>query len=416
MKPLDIAIAGCGVAGLAAGLALARQGHKIRLFDQFEAPRALGSGLMLQPAGLDVLDWLGVGDGMRQLGAPIDRLFGRAIPSGRIVLDVRYAALANGRNGLAVHRSALFNVLFDAVKAVGLPIETAARIASLDRAHGQRPILVTEQGWRFGPFDLVIDALGSRSPLMADASAPARRCSLAYGALWTTLPWSAAKAFDGRALEQRYEKASVMIGVLPVGRRFAGDEPQATFFWSLKAKDYPRWQADGLAAWRARVAGLWPATEPLLAEIRDADQMVLASYGHHTLPLPFGPRIAFIGDSAHATSPQLGQGANMALLDVKALAEALAGAGDLEAVLGLYARKRRLHIRLYQALSAAFTPFYQSDSTLLPMLRDGLVAPASRIPLVARGLARIVSGDVALARKVESFESVVRRGSDPVSG
>lgn len=130
MKPLDIAIAGCGVAGLAAGLALARQGHKIRLFDQFEAPRALGSGLMLQPAGLDVLDWLGVGDGMRQLGAPIDRLFGRAIPSGRIVLDVRYAALANGRNGLAVHRSALFNVLFDAVKAVGLPIETAARIAS----------------------------------------------------------------------------------------------------------------------------------------------------------------------------------------------------------------------------------------------------------------------------------------------
>lgn len=415
MKPLDIAIAGCGVAGLAAGLALARQGHKIQLFDQFEAPRPLGSGLMLQPAGLDVLDWLGVGDAMRQLGAPIDRLFGRAIPSGRIVLDVRYAALANGRNGLAVHRSALFNVLYDAATALPVSIETGARVSGLDRSGGRRPILITDKG-RFGPFDLVIDALGSRSPLMAEASAPARRCVLSYGALWTTLPWRLAKGFDGRALEQRYEKASVMIGVLPVGKRFAGDEPQTTFFWSLKAKDYPRWQAEGMAAWRARVSGLWPETEPLLAEIRDPDQMVLASYGHHTLPLPYGPGVVFIGDSAHATSPQLGQGANMALLDVRALTEALAGTDEIADALALYARQRRFHIRLYQALSAVFTPFYQSDSTVLPMLRDGLVAPASRIPSVARALARIVSGDVALGRNHESFESLAARGSSAVSG
>lgn len=406
MKPLDIAIAGCGAAGLAAALTLARQGHKIQLFDQFEAPRPLGSGLMLQPAGLDVLDWLGLGDAMRQLGAPIDRLFGRAIPSGRIVLDVRYAALGTARNGLAVHRAALFNVLFDAVKTYGLPIETGARIARVERAGGRRPVLVTEQGRHFGPFDLVIDALGSRSTLVEEASAPVRRCVLTYGALWTTLPWSAAKTFDGRALEQRYEKASVMIGVLPVGKRFAGDEPQTTFFWSLKAKDYPRWQADGLAAWRARVAGLWPETEPLLAEIREPDQMVLASYGHHTMPLPYGPRIVFIGDSAHSTSPQLGQGANMALLDVRALAEAFESADGLEQVLDLYARKRRLHIRIYQALSVLFTPFYQSDNRLLPMLRDGLVAPASRVPMIARGLARIVSGDLARSWDIDSFESL----------
>lgn len=415
MKSLDIAIAGCGVAGLAASLALARLGHKIQLFDQFEAPRPLGSGLMLQPVGLDVLDWLGLGDAMRRLGAPIDRLFGRAVPSGRIVLDVRYAALNTGRNGLAVHRSALFNVLYDAVMASPVSIETGARVTGLNRSGGQRSVLITEKG-HFGPFDLIIDALGSRSPLIEEASAPARRCVLSYGALWTTLPWRLAKAFDGRALEQRYERASIMIGVLPVGKRFAGDEPQTTFFWSLKAKDYAQWRAQGLAAWRSRVSRLWPETEPLLAEIRDPDQMVLASYGHHTLPLPYGPGVVFIGDSAHATSPQLGQGANMALLDVRALAEALASSGEMGDALALYARRRRFHIRLYQALSAVFTPFYQSDSTVLPMLRDGLVAPASRIPLVARALARIVSGDVALGRNHESFESLAERGSSAVSG
>jgi len=346
----------------------------------------------MQPAGLDALDWLGLGDALRSLGAPIDRLFGREIHSGRIVLDVRYEALGNDRRGLAVHRAALFNVLFDHVKVLAHPIETGVNIRTLDRAADRRPVLIADKGRRFGPFDLIIDALGSHSPLMGEAAAPAHRKSLAYGALWTTLPWSNG-AFDRRALEQRYERASVMIGVLPVGKRFSADDPQATFFWSLKTEDYRQWMAQGLACWRERVALLWPDTEPLLRQINDPSQMILAGYGHHTLPLPFGPRIVFLGDSAHSTSPQLGQGANMALLDVRALAEALERTADLEQALALYAKKRRLHIRLYQFMSSLFTPFYQSDSLVLPTLRDWLVAPASRVPLVARQLARIVAGD-----------------------
>ena len=399
MKPLDIAIAGCGPAGLAASLALARSGHKVRLFDQFDEPRPVGSGLMMQPAGLAALDWLGLGDDLRRLGAPIDRLFGREVRSGRIVLDVRYAALGHGRCGLAVHRSGLFNVLFDKVKTSDIAIETKVRIEAVDRMSGRRPALVAVGGRRFGPFDLVIDALGSRSPLLGEAAAPAARRTLAYGALWTTLPWIA-DAFDERALEQRYERASVMIGVLPVGRRFSGDSAQATFFWSLKCRDHARWKAHGLGPWRDQVMRLWPATEALITQINDPDQMVLASYGHHTLPLPFGDRIAFIGDSAHSTSPQLGQGANMALLDVRALCGALDRSGDLGQALALYARRRRFHVRLYQLMSCLFTPFYQSDSHVLPLLRDWLMAPASRVPLVARALARTVAGDIGLGREI----------------
>jgi 2-polyprenyl-6-methoxyphenol hydroxylase-like FAD-dependent oxidoreductase len=86
VKPLEIA--GWGSAGLAPAAALKRIGHKIHLFDQFDDPRPLGSGLMMQPAGLDALDWLGLGDHLRSLGAPIDRLYGRDIHSGRVVLDV----------------------------------------------------------------------------------------------------------------------------------------------------------------------------------------------------------------------------------------------------------------------------------------------------------------------------------------
>ncbi|HEX8449366.1 MAG TPA: NAD(P)-binding protein, partial [Allosphingosinicella sp.] len=49
MRGLDIGIAGCGVGGLAAALLLARDGHRVRLYERFDAPRPVGSGLMIQP-------------------------------------------------------------------------------------------------------------------------------------------------------------------------------------------------------------------------------------------------------------------------------------------------------------------------------------------------------------------------------
>ncbi len=122
-------------------------------------PGPLGSGLILQPTGLAVLDRLGLRSRIEGLGARIDRLYGRACGSGRVVLDVRYEALGRLR-GLAVHRAALFNVLHDAVREEGLEVQTASQISGLDGA------LILNQGRREGPFDLVVDALGSRSPLI----------------------------------------------------------------------------------------------------------------------------------------------------------------------------------------------------------------------------------------------------------
>ena len=388
-KSLHIAICGAGPAGLAAALALRSQGHRISIFDQFERPRPLGSGLILQPTGLAVLDWLGVGLRIRGLGARIDRLYGKACASGRTVLDVRYAALGAAR-GLAVHRAALFNVLHDAVRATGIEVETLCQIKGLDGTS-----VILNQGRRCGPFDLIIDALGANSPLIAHSSAPDSRSQLDYGAIWTSLPWPGA-AFDPHALEQRYDRASVMIGVLPIGSVSEGEARQAAFFWSLTSGAFPAWQAAGLAPWKEQVAALWPETQPLLANITTPEQMVMARYDHHTLLLPYGAKLVFIGDSAHSTSPQLGQGANMALLDVFALTQALKQNPDLPAALDSYARKRRLHVKLYQGLSRVFTPFYQSDSMLLPLARDHLVASASRVPLVQRLLAGIVSGKLGL--------------------
>ena len=398
MQPLDIAVCGCGPGGMAAALALNRVGHRVRIFEQFESPRPIGSGLMLQPTGLAVLEELGLAERMRGLGRRIDRLFGRVVPSNRIVLDVRYAALGSGDvRGLAVHRGALFNVLHDAVLAAGIPVVTRRAVTGIDYAASGRPILIMADGERFEPVDLVVDALGARSPIAQKVEPHTRRKPLPYGALWATVPWpgdGADSSFGAHDLEQRYEGASLMVGVLPVGRRHESGPNEATFFWSLKPRDYERWRADGLDAWKARARAVWPQTEPLLAHITDPDHLVLASYGHHTLKRPFAERLAIIGDAAHATSPQLGQGANMALLDALALARSLEVAPTIAAALAGYALRRRRHVALYQAMSAVFTPFYQSDSRVLPLLRDHLVQPMTRVPGVPRLLAAIVAGSI----------------------
>ncbi len=396
MVRYDVAIAGAGPAGLAAALLLHRDGHRVTIFERFEAPRPLGSGLILQPTGLAVLRELGLADRMLALGRRIDRLFGRVAQSDRIVLDVQYRNLGAEYFGLAVHRAALFDPLFEAAQSDGIPIQTRCAVAGVDGGGG-RPTLVMDNGRKTGPFDLVVDAMGVRSSFAA-AYGGRPRMELPYGALWASLPWPSG-AFNDHALEQRYYRASIMVGVLPIGRRGDGQGDEAAFFWSIRPPDYQAWREAGLEAWKTRVRLLWPQTAPLLDTITDADQMTLARYSHHTLATPVADRLAVIGDSAHAASPQLGQGANMALLDARALAIALRESRDLATALAAYMTMRRWHIRFYQAMSALFTPFYQSDSRMLPVLRDWIVAPSTRLPGIRNVVAGLVAGVILDPRR-----------------
>ena len=388
---LDIAIVGAGPAGLAAALLLHRAGHCVSILERFEAAKPLGSGLILQPTGLTVLAALGLYDEILALGSRIDRLHGADARTGRTVLDVRYDAGTGGRFGLAVHRAALFDVLHRAVLAAGIPIETGVDVEALEV--GGKAIPVATGGRRAGAFDLVVDASGARSRLRRYSRDPSEPRPLAYGAFWASLGWRG-DGFDANALLQRYDRASVMIGVLPIGRPDAASESMAAFFWSLKPAEADAVRAAGLDAWKQRVAGLWPECGAYLDQIDDFSQLTLARYGHHTSRLPAGERLAVIGDAAHSTSPQLGQGANMALLDAAALAHALDREADVAGALATYCRIRRVHVRIFQALSIAFTPFYQSDSVVLPFVRDRLVATVARIPPAPRILAAMVSGTI----------------------
>jgi 2-polyprenyl-6-methoxyphenol hydroxylase-like FAD-dependent oxidoreductase len=237
-------------------------------------------------------------------------------------------------------------------------------------------------------FDLLIDASGARSKL-----SPIKSSQLPFGALWATVPWNSDMNLPDNYLLQRYRRADRTAGIMPSGSLPGHKLQLATIFWALRADKYQDWLSCPLSDWKKQAQDMWPEFSRYLETIKSHDQMIWARYSHGSLKTPYDNGIAYIGDSAHRSSPQLGQGANMALLDALALTLALREAPVNEA-LALYGKSRRNHVGIYQAMSWAFTPQYQSDSRVLPLLRDNVLFPLSQIPPLPRILSSLVRGEL----------------------
>ena len=389
MQRLRIAIAGAGIGGLAAAAFLRRHDHDIRIFERFDAPRPVGAGLMIQPTGLACLSALGLGDAAMDLGRRIDGIHGRTA-GGTPIFDLSYHDIGYPCFAVAMHRAALFALLRDHVHAHDIALTTSCTIAG-SSVEGGRRLVVDTMGNRHGPFDLVIDATGMKSPLRAQGANVRLNRPYPYGAVWGVVEEPPDWAWKN-ALRQCYDGCQVMIGVLPIGRRPGSDKQLSAIFWSLRTADYPAWRAGGIDIWRERVIKLWPDVRPFVEQFNSVDDLAPASYADIWLARPDADRLVFIGDAARAASPQLGQGANLALVDALLLARALAAHADMAAALAAYARSRRAHTRFYGLASRLLTPFFQSDSRLAAIVRDTAFAPMARIPYMRREMVRMLAG------------------------
>jgi len=385
MRSQAIAIVGGGTAGAASALFLARAGHRVTLFERVSEPGAVGAGILLQPSGMHVLRQLGLLDEIAAHGARITRLYG-TIPGGRAVLDVHYSHYAKDAYGLGLHRGTLFSALWNALRRTDAEIHCGIEVDRIVQTEERAELYQGEV--LLGSFDAVVIADGTHSRLRGQLDIPAVAKPYPWGALWAVVPDDGAT--DGM-LRQWYRDARQMLGVMPTGRAWQQKRQLLSIFWSLHRDDLPAWRNQSLDAWKRSVLELAPIGS-LLAHIESPAQLAYASYADIIMPQWHDRRAVCLGDCAHATSPQLGQGANLALVDAWTLAQCLAEQTELPAALKQYSTKRKPHLRYYQTASRWLTPLFQSHARLGSGLRDLGLGLACRLPIVRGQMSLTLSG------------------------
>ena len=374
---MKVGIIGAGTAGSAAAIVLARAGHDVTIFERVPTPGPVGAGLMMQPTGLAVLEHLGLADTIRRRGAKVDRLH-CVRRDGRDIFELRYE---DGRHGVGLHRGVLFETLFGAAREVARVI-TGATVTHL-HSHGLRKSIVCDNGQEHGLFELVVVASGARNAVV-DEEPPIRRViPYPWGALWFV-----ARVPETRSvLYQVLDGTQRMLGILPAGFGPTGDTPLVTVFWSIPIRDHQAIRENGVEAFKALLAKHTPEAEPLASQLRTMDDVLFSAYYDVRMPRWDVGRVVYIGDAGHAMSPQLGQGANIALMDAYVL-----GACIDRNALADYSRLRRRTLAYYQFATRWLTPFFQGDHDWLAPLRDIGMPLATRVPPLRRLMIRSMSG------------------------
>jgi len=389
VKDLPIAIVGAGTAGLASAILLARQGWPVTLYERVADLQPVGAGILLQPSGLAALRHIGLLDECTTLGAPVSRLFGTSACAQRVILDTRYAHWQADSFGLGIHRGVLMTALLSAARAAGVTIRTGIAISRFVQSPGHVRLLTDDGRGNesvLGEHSALILADGTRSQLRAQMQVRQTVKAYPWGALWSIVPTP--ESADSTDLRQWYRGCSQMFGIMPTG--VTHDQRQtklSSLFWSLPVASHGAWQQAGLEAWKDSVRKLaGEPAEAFLQAIETPEQLMLASYADVRMQQWHDGRVLAIGDCAHAMSPQLGQGANMALVDAVALADALgacrqAQAADPVACFAAYGAVRGAHLRYYRQASRLLTPLFQSHSAWLAVLRDSALFVAQHLPM-----------------------------------
>lgn len=390
MQKQRIAIVGAGFAGLSSAILLCRAGHEVQLFDRFTQPASKGAGILIQPTGMQAMRRLGVLDEMLACGARIDSLYGVSGASPacqRHVLDIQYAhwkkPTLDPAYGLGLHRGSLFSCLWNVAQELRIPVHIGTEIEDIGALRYE--------------FDAVVLAGGAHCQLRQQLDVASSYSPYPWGAVWAVLP-DVDNVYQGR-LWQWYESAQKMLGIMPTGylRTVAGERggsPLVSVFWSLPVSDFAAWKARGLEAALQEMLMLNPDAEPLLSQVDSIDDWTFAHYADVRMPRRmYDGNCIVIGDAAHACSPQLGQGTNMALVDAVALADAFAAHDSVADAFAAFQSQRAKQLRFYSHASRMFTPMYQSYGRVLPWCRDYIMPSIMKyLPMANRAQVEILVG------------------------
>lgn len=384
-----IAIVGGGIAGLASAIFLSRKGHQITIFDKAKKPSPVGAGFLLQPPGQNILDKLSILDNVLKEAVPIYGLQSSTL-DGRKLLDLRYDRLpGNPRNGLGVQRSTIYDALLKTV--LNLDNVNVVWDSIIERCSSQinKAVIDTDNGTQH--FDLCLLCSGSNSQITDKHFKHRIKKAYGWGCLWSTIKLP--ESLSPNILHQRCKGSNKMMGILPV-RQVTGSY-EAALYWSAKTEDLNHIDKNNFDEVKNEIMQFWPAASESIEPLSFTD-FVSANYNDIWTPKPYHQRLIALGDISHATSPQLGQGCTMALLDAWSLSTHINAENGLNNDIERWWQSRKKQLSYVRHLSRFLTPLFQSESKACEFARDWLMAPAGRLPVFDRLQLKTLASEVFL--------------------
>ena len=327
-------IAGAGIGGLAAGIALRRSGWDIRVFERADTPRAIGFALGLAPNAVAALRELGIADtvvaqGITPTAVEVRRVDGRVLRR----FAGRLAERPGGDLPSVILRPVLHRALLDAVGPVAVELNHAAVGF---RPDGRRVALELDNGTT-ATGDIVVgaDGVGSiiRAQLHAEETAPQPS---GYFAVRGQSP--AIEKLGGlQALW--YFGPGVESGVIQAS-------PDAIYwFVSLHSEDVKTGPLDVASVMRRCTVDFDEQFHAITGATPPHDMRLDELFVRTPLDQWGAGAVTLLGDAAHPVLPHTGQGAAQALEDAVALGRVMRAGGDHLAALRRYERVRGRHTR-----------------------------------------------------------------------
>nr|WP_282572250.1 FAD-dependent monooxygenase [Roseomonas acroporae] len=340
-RPVKVLIAGGGLGGLTAALALLQRGLEVEVHEQAPELREVGAGVQISANGSRVLHALGVGEAVEREACEASGKEIRLWSTGRTWKLFDLGAESVARYGFpyyTVYRPDLHGALAEAVRrARPDAIRLGARATGFSQHEGGVTLHLADGGTAEG--DVLIGADGIHSAIRHQLFGEDRAHFSGMLAWRGVIPMAALPAHMRRTVAINWVGPGRHVVQYPLHRG------ELMNFVGIVERD--DWQVE---SWTQR-----GTTEELANDFRgwhpDVQAMIQAIEVPYKWALMLRPplerwtegRVTLLGDACHPTLPMMAQGAVQAIEDGYVLARALAGAAgdDLPAALLRYEAARR---------------------------------------------------------------------------
>ncbi len=378
LSGLNVIVAGAATAGCSAALFLARGGAEVTLVERIAEPTAIGAGIAIAENGIAVLDSLGLGPALAA-GRPV--IGARIVDAGGRTL---LAPRGTSPRAVMIRRSTLQAMLLGAVsKETRIHCRFGTELTAATTT-GQ----VTLDGRESMKFDLVVGADGVHSRVRDGGNFDVTiRRGIRYvrmlvpGDVSTgTEAWTPAGLFGSFAVDGgTYAFAS------------CGTAECRT---ALERRD--------LDGFRSTWKQAYPPSARVFAGLSSFDELLQNEVVKIDCQRWFDGRLVLIGDAVHAMAPNLGQGANSALVDASVLYQELARAPSLPEALAAWQRRRQPAVRRVARASASLGALAEVTNPVGRLMRDRLLLPVASLFASNRATAQLLQESPDALRAVRS--------------